>query len=500
MKKPKSSLEMGIDASPTKTFFVDMLTKDIELEDAILDLLDNCIDGIQRSIGSKKVADMPYQGFWARINFSADKFTIEDNCGGIPLEVAKTYAFRMGRPASINEKDLNINTIGTYGIGMKRAIFKMGHSSQVVSQTQDDSFRVVISPAWVNSDEWKLPFENVDRSMSSNGTIIQITDIRDGLKEEFAAADSTLSTSLSGKISCHYSYIIKKGFTVFVNDQEVLPSSFDLLWEGADKIADANKNAIAPYLYQSTYDGVSIELAVGFYRQMATASEVAKGKRTSSENAGWTIICNDRVVVYRDKTRLTGWGEAGVPNYHPQFISIVGTVHFRSNEPRKLPITTTKRGLDVSSDLYLYTKDFMREGLKIFTSYTNKWKDNVSQDKKIMKKTQHVDPNLIFGTVSTAAWTKTKKKTGDRSVNVVDEKYYKPSLPVPPKVSTIEEEKSIKFSRKTEEVKIVGDYLFGDEEWEVNEVGDRCFELMLKAAQDAMNRSPTSLRSRTSIH
>jgi Histidine kinase-, DNA gyrase B-, and HSP90-like ATPase len=493
-----SSLETGIDASPTKTFFVDMLTKDIELEDAILDLLDNCIDGIQRSIGSQEVTDMPYQGFWARINFSADRFTIEDNCGGIPLEVAKTYAFRMGRPVSIDEKDLKINTIGTYGIGMKRAIFKMGHSSQIVSQTQDDSFRVLISPDWVNSDEWKLPFENVDRSMSSNGTIIQITDIRDGIKEEFAAADSTLSNSLSGKISCHYSYIIKKGFTVFVNDQEVLPSSFDLLWEGADKITDPHKNAIAPYLYQSTYDGVSIELAVGFYRKTATASEVAreaKGTRTSSENAGWTIICNDRVVVYRDKTRLTGWGEAGVPNYHPQFISIVGTVHFRSNEPRKLPITTTKRGLDVSSDLYLYTKDFMREGLKMFTSYTNKWKNNVSQEKKVMKNTEHVDPNLIFGSVSTATWTKTKKKAADKSTNVVDEKYFKPSLPMPPKVNSIEEDKSIKFSRKAEEIKLVAEYLFGDEDWDESEVGDRCFELVLKAATD---RSATSLRSRTS--
>ncbi|MBS0481598.1 MAG: hypothetical protein JSR96_05480 [Proteobacteria bacterium] len=35
-------------ASPTKAFFVRMLTRDIELQDAILDLLDNCLDGILR--------------------------------------------------------------------------------------------------------------------------------------------------------------------------------------------------------------------------------------------------------------------------------------------------------------------------------------------------------------------------------------------------------------------------------------------------------------------
>ena len=35
-------------ASPTKQFFVSMLTRDISLADAILDLLDNCLDGAMR--------------------------------------------------------------------------------------------------------------------------------------------------------------------------------------------------------------------------------------------------------------------------------------------------------------------------------------------------------------------------------------------------------------------------------------------------------------------
>ena len=37
-----------IDASPVKSFFIEMLTRDIDLVDAILDLLDNCVDGILR--------------------------------------------------------------------------------------------------------------------------------------------------------------------------------------------------------------------------------------------------------------------------------------------------------------------------------------------------------------------------------------------------------------------------------------------------------------------
>ena len=154
MTESRTTPAMEVDASPTKTFFVDMLTRDIELEDAILDLLDNCIDGIQRTIKGREASDKPYSGFEAKISFSESGFKIEDNCGGIPLEVAQNYAFRMGRPQNGNENDLSINAIGTYGIGMKRAIFKMGRSSKVTSQTAADSFRVNISPEWVDLDAW----------------------------------------------------------------------------------------------------------------------------------------------------------------------------------------------------------------------------------------------------------------------------------------------------------------------------------------------------------
>jgi Histidine kinase-, DNA gyrase B-, and HSP90-like ATPase len=486
MTESRTTPATEIDASPTKTFFVDMLTRDIELEDAILDLLDNCIDGIQRTIKGREATDLPYKGFEAKISFSESGFKIEDNCGGIPLEVARTYAFRMGRPPNGNENDLSINAIGTYGIGMKRAIFKMGRSSQVTSQTEADSFRVNISPEWVDSDAWTLPFELIERTDKKNGTTIKVTDIRESIREEFTSPKSTLNNSLVGKVAHHYSYIIRKGFNVWINGKKVEPSSFELLWEGENEIININKEIVAPYLYTSKYEEVSIELSVGFYRKnTATEDEIEQeneGKRNSSENAGWTIVCNDRVVVYRDKTRLTGWGEAGIPSYHPQFISIAGIVHFRCHDPRKLPITTTKRGLDLSSDVYLYTKDFMREGLKIFTSYTNKWKNDTPQEQEIMKNTCFIDPNIIFSKIPAEVWI--KKRSSSKNTPAIDEKYYKPSLPLPGKGIKGERGKSIKFSRKPDEVKIVAEYLFEDEDWDAADVGNECFEIILKEAQE----------------
>ena len=115
-----------VSASPVKSFFVTMLTRDIHLEEAILDLLDNCVDGILRS-GTRhgKNKRKPYEGFFAEIEFKKDSFSIHDNCGGIPWSL-HGYAFRMGRDR--NRPSDAAGTVGVYGIGMKRAMFKMGKS------------------------------------------------------------------------------------------------------------------------------------------------------------------------------------------------------------------------------------------------------------------------------------------------------------------------------------------------------------------------------------
>ncbi|HAX78805.1 MAG TPA: ATP-binding protein [Cyanobacteria bacterium UBA11372] len=463
-----------LNASPTKSFFVQMLTRDIELEDAILDLLDNCIDGIQRTINDNHSSDKPYENFRAKITFSNESFTIEDNCGGIPINVAQNYAFRMGRPN--NNVDNDLYTIGTYGIGMKRSIFKMGQASEVISKTETDSFKVTISPEWLTNDlDWTLPLEIIETPLNNNGTLIKITNLYPNIINAFSSEQSTLHNSLVSKISHYYSYIIHKGFTVSINEVKVTPQPLNLLWDGEDQIG--NKNTIAPYLYETEKDGVEIKLAIGFYRATASEEEVndeMAGNRRSSEAAGWTIVCNDRVVLYCDKTRLTGWGEAAVPSYHPQFIAISGVVYFRSPDARKLPITTTKRGIDASSDIYLSVKDFMREGLKTFTSYTNKWKANPVEEKERVEKAQPVAPNEIFSKIPDEKWAKVRKNTGGRK--------YVPSLPTPESQNGEVSKKNIKFSRPAKEIKVVAEYLFEDSERDPSEVGNECFEKVLREA------------------
>jgi hypothetical protein len=57
----------------------------------------------------------------------------------------------------------------------------------------------------------------------------------------------------------------------------------------------------------------------------------------------------------------------------PQFIAISGFVLFEG-DPSKLPMTTTKRGVDTNSELYSTVRERMQQGILHFTKCTNEWK------------------------------------------------------------------------------------------------------------------------------
>lgn len=134
-----------------------------------------------------------------------------------------------------------------------------------------------------------------------------------------------------------YSFILQKGFSIKVNDEAVQPLPIELLVSES-----LSGDSLKPFLYQATYGDVSVSLAIGFYAPPPSPEDLddENEMRRSSADAGWTIVCNDRVVLYNDKSHLTGWGEAGVPRYHTQFIGIRGIVLFESNNPKNLPMTT----------------------------------------------------------------------------------------------------------------------------------------------------------------
>ena len=156
------------DASPTKEFFVNMITRDITLEDSILDLIDNSIDAAWQMAGSHSMTladETDLSDYTISLTLSADQFSIMDNCRGMTLDNAADYAFSFGRKASQEHDEF---TIGVYGIGMKRAVFKLGRDVRIRSQYVEEdgsvlSFAVPINvPAWLSEEKDSWDFDIIE--------------------------------------------------------------------------------------------------------------------------------------------------------------------------------------------------------------------------------------------------------------------------------------------------------------------------------------------------
>jgi hypothetical protein len=130
-------------AHPHKEFFLHMITKDIALDACLLDLIDNAVDGATRVLGANWKKDKAYAPYKISLTFNAKEFAISDNCGGIAYEDARDYAFRFGRDP--NQGPDTKHGIGLYGIGMKRALFKIGRKIEVLSSTNNEGFEVDIN-------------------------------------------------------------------------------------------------------------------------------------------------------------------------------------------------------------------------------------------------------------------------------------------------------------------------------------------------------------------
>ena len=437
--------------APTKKFFVEMLPRDIELDDAILDLVDNSVDGAMRRARREGHEDEHrYRGMWCNLRIEETSFRIEDNCGGIP-ETHFDAAFRLGRPAV--DRDNKIPTIGVYGIGMKRAIFKMGRSGTVESRFPGHRRRVTYPSDWFDREEdWDLKVEEIDADDKPDGVIILVKNLVEDVAKRFAR-EAELN-ELRRKLGRHFAYIMDLGFEITLNGTVVEPQSVLLKID--------SEGEISPFAFSASVKDVEISVSIGIFRRLAKEAEIedeteVDGDRSTKErpnpqSAGITVICNDRVVLTEDTTHVTGWGLGGVPKFHPQFRAIGGQISFKSDDASMLPISTTKRDLDTDTDLYNTARNEAMTGLKTFIALTNKWKRQEDDLNDRIDKAKMADARTIVSALIS--------RTDATNVRAIPGgKRYVPALPEPAgRKDTV----WIRFSRPRPEVRQLGDALLED--------------------------------------
>lgn len=354
-------MDNTVKASPTKEFFVNMLVRDILLKQAIIELIDNSIDGA-RSI--RKLNQ--YVGLEIIVKFDNNKFVIEDNCGGIPLEVASNYAFRFGRPITVENSDTE--TTGIFGIGMKRALFKIGNNFSIHSTTKTTEFQLNLNvKEWLKKDDWDFRFssykENMDNSEELLGTKIEVTDLNLEIAAELS--DTRFEKEVIEHIQRRVGLDIAYGMVISVNGKYLVGNNISLI----------DNEEIKPIKEEYEDGEIKVKILSGIAPR--------EGKNYPPEKAGWYIYCNGRLVVVADKTSLTTWKDmenksSGIV-FHNNYAGFRGIVHFNSKYPEKLPWNTTKTGIDETSLVYLRAREKMLEVFKIVKNILDDIRKNTEE-------------------------------------------------------------------------------------------------------------------------
>lgn len=354
-----SDLEpIKIKVEPTKDLFVHILTRDIAHYAAITELVDNSVDGAKRV--TTKAEDL--SDFWINIDFDESHFCIDDNCGGIPLEIARDYAFRFGR--AVGAVPI-AGSIGQFGVGMKRALFSFGRYYVIESITESHWFRLEVDlDEWINWESWDFVLKDYGPNTEGRrvGTRIEVTKLTPDAARQFSL--SSFRVRVENEIKQKHRFFVAQGLAIKVGGVTIPREEWQLY---AD---DSFKPEYQKKVYST--EGAS-PVSVRIYAGVG---------RSSPSDAGWYVICNGRLILNGEKTEKTGWGwesadtdesdsPSEVPRYHNQYARFRGYVLFDSDDAGRLPWNTTKTDIDPDAPIWLDTRDIMAIMMRPVINFLN---------------------------------------------------------------------------------------------------------------------------------
>lgn len=356
------------DASPEKRLFISLLTRDITLEAAFLDLIDNSINSaLEPFADSLRTADdyvdtLHSESISPSTNIalclSPERIHLVDRATGISFEAARYSVFRFGRPqdsASLSDR------LSVYGLGLKRAFFKIGRRIRMVSDHVDGGFVLELDvEQWSAHENWKFeitPRTGVD--VTQTGTEVEILDLHPDVQMRLRGG--SFVESLLQTIGETYAFFLTKFVRISVNRTVANPAS---LFVSENRATD-----------RFEIDGVTCTVTAGIGSP--------DGGVYRDKGAGWFVFCNGRAVISGDKSSLTGWNNNGLPIFQPKHRPFLGLVYFVSDHPDRLPWDTTKSSVNVDSEIWQRATRSMVIVGKAVTSFLNdRYSDEGDQTEK----------------------------------------------------------------------------------------------------------------------
>lgn len=288
---------MGYDIRAPKEFFFRILTLDITPEEAILELIDTFIEWYMYYNNRGRITHKAI----INIQLSKNQFVIESNYPGPPKKMA-LHLFRFGERA-----EKGYSRIGAYGIGTKRALFKLGQDIFLESDDANESFSVYLDKNWFfDKENWEIDLKEKE----SEGKLfnkIKISDFYNNIANELRT--SSFEQELRKRVRDTYIYFIREyDLDIRINGKIIKPLKLTFLYM---------QNIVEPYFKKLYEDRILVEILAGI---------------TKRENKiyGWYVFCNDRLVMRNDLSNKTGFDfESNI--FHPFMLNnFLGIIFFRS--------------------------------------------------------------------------------------------------------------------------------------------------------------------------
>lgn len=341
---------------PVKKALVESTTKDVTVDACIFDLIDNAIDAFRENPLEALPDD--YAGYTIEIKMSETEFLIKDSGIGISQDILSNSALRYGATLPHGQ------TIGVFGVGLNRALFKMGTKSRIQTETSNSALQVELDVVrYLNDDDWDLPITELAISGHS-GTKIQIWELDLEVAKDFV--DAQWVKSFLTNASRRYAKFINRGLIININEDSIASEYFSI----KDK---------SPFLKTWTMQesGVTVEIKLGQHADHKFGFQLKDGSKNiiNLSKSGWNVFCNNRGVLILEKSFDVGW----TTSPHSEHAGFIGEVNF-IGDSTLLPWNTSKTGIDLNSKIYKKALEKMREFSSLWRSFARESKNGKQPD------------------------------------------------------------------------------------------------------------------------
>lgn len=327
--------------TPSKHIY-DALIQDIDVNQAISDLIDNAIDNWKIEGQEGKLL------IYMEMNHNVIK--IKDVSGGID-ENTLPYILMPGGRREISREGIK----GIWGVGSKRALFSLGKKIAISTRKQGGKGLVLkVDENWFRTDEgddkWTIEYEE-DTSLEEGITIIEITELKVPLYPQYIS-------SLRKHIARTYHDEIKDGTVEISFNGEVITIYPEIPWA---------KSEYAPPARYVTDISVSGNGRVLNFEM--TAGVMLKPGEAYSY--GIDFIGNKRVILQNNLDARMGFDADNLGFPHPTINRFKAIVRV-NGDSRDIPWNSAKSDINTNHPMYVPIVDLVVQVSRQYTSFLRK--------------------------------------------------------------------------------------------------------------------------------